>query len=302
MELERWAELSAAVSAIAVGWERRARDCHATALIVRVYLWAALFDRPISWACDARNWRPATRPAVLPDQSTMSRRARRKDFMAFLERVGERMNGKDAAPGPVMAVDGKPLELPNHTSDPDATWSRGVSRTSVGYKIHAIDSGNPMPDAFAITTLNTCEKRMAARMVNRLAPGPAGFGYILGDAHYDASWLFDHCHGHGLQLVCPRAKPGTGRGHHYRSPHRVRAIDMLESPAGVNPFGADLYDRRTDVERAFAGLTCFGGFAVKVMTLGKPSCHRRRGGMGLSSAWPGGCQRTVMPLSPRLAA
>jgi hypothetical protein len=225
-------------------------------VIVRVHLWAALFDRPISWACKRGNWTTATRPAVLPDQSTMSRRTRRDDFMAFLQRVGTRLNGKPK-PGLIKVVDGKPLELPNHTTDRDATWSRGVSRTSIGYKLHAVCSaGNAMPDALAITTLNVCEKRMAARMVRRLA----GEGYLLADAHYDASWLFDYCNHHGRQLVCPRAKPGTGIGHHYVSRHRLRAINMLESPAAVNPsFGSDLYDVRTDIERDFSQLVCFGG-------------------------------------------
>jgi DDE family transposase len=214
MELERWAELSAAISAIADRWTRHPKDRHSTALVVRVHLWAALFDRSISWACKPRSWTDATRPVVLPDQSTMSRRTRRADFMAFLERVGTRLNGKPRAGGGgggggggglVKVVDGKPLELPNHTTDRDATWGRGVSRLSIGYKIHAVCSGNPMPDAFMITTLNVCEKRMAGRMVGRLTGG----GYLLGDAHYDASWLFDYCNHHGRQLVCPRAKPGT---------------------------------------------------------------------------------------------
>ena len=157
----------------------------------------------------------------------MSRRTRRADFWPFLQRVGRRMNGK-VEPALVKVVDGKPLELPNHTTDRDATWGRGVSRTSVGYKLHAIFSGNPMPDAFAITTLNVCEKRMAARLIRRLA----GCGYLLGDAHFDASWLFDDCHDHDHQLVCPRAKPGTGEGHHYVSPHRRRAIAMLVKTDG----------------------------------------------------------------------
>ena len=254
MELERWAELSAAISAVAGGFGRRKRDRHSTALIVRVHAWAALHDRPISWACEGGNWSAGTRPGALPGQSTMSRRVRRPDFEEFQRRVGRHMNGRPR-PALLKVVDGKALELPNHTTDRDATWSRGVSRTSVGYKIHAIVSGNPMPDAFAVTTLSVCEKRMAARMVRRAAGG----GYLLGDAHFDASWLFDHCRHHGHQLVCPRAKPGTGLGHHYVSPHRRRAIDMLEAPAAVNPFGPGLYDRRTDIEREFSGLVCFGG-------------------------------------------
>ena len=184
----------------------------------------------------------------------MSRRTRRDDFELFLEQVGKRLGGK-AAPGLVRVVDGKPLELPNHTTDRDATWGRGVSRTSVGYKFHAVFSGGAMPDAFAVTTLAVSEKDMAARMVGRLG----GHGYLLADAHFDASWLFDYCRHHGFQLVCPRAKPGTGTGHHYVSPHRLRAIRMLEPPAGVNTFGPDLYARRTDIERQFSQLVCFGG-------------------------------------------
>ena len=254
MELELWSETSAAISAVAVGWARHARDQHSTASIVRVYHWACLHDRPISWACRPANWKPSVRPEVLPDQSTMSRRTRRADFMDFLKRIGERMNGGKAKPAMVKVVDGKPLELPNHTTDRDATWSRGVSRTSVGYKLHAVFSGNPMPDAFAITTLNVCEKQMAARLIRRVE----GFGYLLGDAHYDASWLFDDCHDHNHQLLCPRAKPGTGEGHHYVSPHRRRAIAMLEVPGAVNGFGHDLYDQRTGIERDFSQLVCFG--------------------------------------------
>lgn len=253
MELELWAETSAAIAAVAFAWPRHPRDRHSTALIVRVYHWAALHDRPVCWACHPANWTAATRPSILPDQSTVSRRTRRADFERFLQRVGQRMGGT-GRPAMVKVVDGKPLELPNHSRDPNATWSRGVSRTSLGYKLHAIYSGGPMPDAFAITTLNVCEKRMAARMVKRVR----GCGYLLGDAHYDASWLFDACRRLGHQLLCPRARPGTGEGHHYVSPHRRRAIAMLEVPAAVNRFGSDLYDRRTDIERGFAQLACFG--------------------------------------------
>lgn len=253
MELEFWSELSAAVSAVSLDIPRRSGDLYSTALIVRVHLWSVLHDRPTCWACERRNWNPRTRPAGLPDQSTMSRRMRREDFMPFLQRMGERLNGRIKTVW-VKVIDGKPLELPNHTSDPDAAWGRGVSRTSVGYKLHAVFSGNPMPDALAITPLNVCEKQMAGRMVKRLGGG----GYLLGDAHYDASWLHDWCHAHHHQLLCPRAKPGTGIGHHYNSPHRRRAIDLLEMPRTINRFGPDLYQQRTAIERDFSQMSCFG--------------------------------------------
>src|SRR5579884_3332108 len=194
MELERWAELSEAICAVAAGCKRHLKDRYSTGLIVRVYLWAALHERPICWATLAGNWTGSTCPAVLPDQSTMSRRTRREDFMAFLKRLGQRLNGR-TKPALMKLMDGKALELPNHSSDRDATWGRGVSRLSLGYKLHAICSGHPMPDAFVITSLNVCEKKMAARMLPRLGGG----GYAAADAHFDASWLYDLAHHHGHQ-------------------------------------------------------------------------------------------------------
>jgi Transposase DDE domain len=253
MELELWADISQAICAVQRQLPPQPRDTHTTALIVRVHLWAALHDRPTCWACNPRHWTSHTRPALLPDQSTMSRRTRRGDFEPFLQLIHERLNGK-CQPGLIKIVDGKPLELPNHTTDRDAAWGRGVSRMSVGYKLHAICSGNPLPDAFAITPLNVCEKRMAARMIRRVG----GAGYCLADGHYDASWLYDVCAHHGYQLLCPRAKPGTGIGHHYQSPGRLRSIQLLEPPGGLDGFGPMLYRLRTAIEREFSQMVSFG--------------------------------------------
>jgi Transposase DDE domain len=255
MDMEFWAELSRAISDVDQRITPNRRDTHRTSLIVRVHLWSALHDRPTCWACRKENWTSQSRPRWLPDQSTLSRRMRRKDFEQFLVRMGRRLNG---APRQQLLkiVDGKPLELPNHTGDPDARWGRGVSRQSVGYKLHAIySSQNPMPDAFIISSLDVCEKKMAGRMIKRVK----GAGYVLGDSHYDASWLFDCCSDHEHQLLCPRGRPGTGLGHHYQAPDRLRAIDLLEPPAQINPFGLKLYARRKNIEREFGQLVCFGG-------------------------------------------
>jgi hypothetical protein len=253
MELELWTVLSQAICDVQRKLKSNPRDTHRTSLIARVHFWAALHDRPTMWACDRKNWTSKTCPENLPDQSTMSRRTRREDFQIFLQAMQQRLNGK-AHEHLLKIVDGKPLELPNHTSDPDARWGRGVSRLSVGYKLHAIWSENPLPDAFVITPLDVCEKQMARRMVKRVR----GFGYLLGDGHYDASWLYDLCHYHNHLLVSRRAKPNTGIGHHYQSPHRLRSIELLESPAGINEFGPSLYRQRTGIERKFSNMMSFG--------------------------------------------
>lgn len=254
MELELWTELSQAICDVQRDFKFNPRDVHPTARIARVHLWAALHDRPTIWACKRGNWTAKTCPQELPDQSTMSRRMRRDDFQEFLQALQQRLNGKPQR-HLLRMIDGKPLELPNHTGDPDAGWGRGVSRTSVGYKLHMIYSGNPMPDAFAITSLDICEKQMAARMIKRIR----GSGYLLGDGHYDASWLYDFCRYHNHVLVSPRPKPGAGIGHHYQSPQRLRSIQMLEPPGGLDKFGPSLYRGRTAIERQFSQISCFGG-------------------------------------------
>jgi hypothetical protein len=254
MDLQIWAEVSAAISDVRQRFPVRARDTHDTARVVRVHMWSVLHDRPTVWACKPENWSDATRPEALPDQSRMSRRMRRADFEEFMELLTRRLagRGRDAL---VKLIDGKPFELSHNTTDPDAKWGRGVSRTAKGYKLHAIHSGGDLPDAFAITPLDACEKQMAARLIKRAGGG----GYLLGDAHYDASWLFDRCADHGHQLVCPRSRPGTGKGHHYHAPDRLRAIDMLEPPADVNDFGPSLYAMRSGIERRFSTMVCCGG-------------------------------------------
>ena len=253
MELELWAELSQAICDVQRGFKFNPRDKHPTARIVRVHLWSALHDRPTLWACKVKNWTRRTCLDPLPDQSTMSRRMRRDDFQLFLQAMTRRLRGR-AREYLLKVMDGKPLELANHTGDPDAGWGRGVSRLSIGYKLHLICSGNPMPDAFVITSLDVCEKQMAARMIKRVK----GCGYVVADGHYDASWLYDVCRYHNHFLVSPRCKPGTGIGHHYQSPRRLRAIELLEPPGGLNAFGASLYRKRTEIERDLSQLTCFG--------------------------------------------
>src|SRR5205085_9308113 len=94
MEREFWSELSQAICDVAHRWEESRRFAHPTALIVRVHLWSALHDRPTSWACQSQSWDSRTRPAALPDQSTMSRRLRTPGFKQFMKALSARMAGK----------------------------------------------------------------------------------------------------------------------------------------------------------------------------------------------------------------
>ena len=257
MERERWTLLSGVVAEVDGGFVDDPRVVHATRVVALVHLWSAARDRPTSWACLRENWRGTPAPAGLPGQSTMSRRMRVPGFERFMLAVGRRLDALgEAAPTLVRVVDGKPLEVPRHSTDRGSAMGRGVGAAARGYKLHAVFSNRPMPEAFAVTPMNVCEKKAAARLIGRVDAGCGG--YLLADAGYDASVLHDRALHAGMQLLCPRNKPGTGLGQHYQSPGRLRAMAMLEGPA-LNGFGRGLYARRTDVERRFAHLVGFGG-------------------------------------------
>jgi hypothetical protein len=266
MERERWSEIVAGIRALDREFDDIPGVEHRTATIVMVHTWAAFRDRSVSWACRRANWLGWKRPPGLPDQSTMSRRVRTPAFAQFQERLGQKLNQvfcrdclgqPDRPPAMLRIADGKALEVPAHSTDRDAAWGRGVGGVARGYKLHAIWADLPMPEAWTLTPLSVCEKRMCRRLLKRL-PEPAG-GYLLTDALFDKSQLHDECVYYGHQMLCPRIKPGTGLGHGYQSPHRLRSMAMLEPPIHASGFGLSLYAQRTRIERCFGNAVSFGG-------------------------------------------
>src|SRR5215207_4597401 len=70
---------------------------YSDAVIVLVLVWAALHDRPVSWACDGGHWAGCgrgRRPARLPSAATMSRRLRTVGALGLLARVLARLRDK----------------------------------------------------------------------------------------------------------------------------------------------------------------------------------------------------------------
>jgi hypothetical protein len=258
MEREYWSELTRAIVRVDRHWKDSARLKHRTSLIVRVHLWSVLHDRPMSWACDPRNWNDRDCPDDLPDQSTLSRRTRKKHrvmFESFLGAVAQRLSPQGPGAALLKQMDGKALTVAAHSTDPDARWGRGTGQQAKGYKLHLIRSEKPMPEQWTLTPLNIDERRMAKRMIKRLR----GAGYLQADSNYDDNKLHDCAAAANHQLLAPRRIPGVGLGHVYQSPHRIRAIEMLESPAQVNDFGPRLYRRRRQIERDLGNLASFGG-------------------------------------------
>ena len=271
-----WAELSATISAVDARWKDSPRLTYRTAVIVRVHLWSVHHDRPTMWACDAENWDARRRPTALPDQSTMSRRTRGrhgKRFEAFLDAVSAKLGqGVQQQPSSqqqpielVKILDGKPLTVAAHSQDPDAAWGRGAGQQSKGYKLHAVIAASavvrPMPLQWALTPLNVDERTIAPRLIRRLDGG----GYLLADANYDAWHLYRHAAAANHQMLSPRKSvhvknaAGLSRRRRCHGQERVRSIEALEPPAGINRFGPEVHRLRRGIESSFGNLTGFGG-------------------------------------------
>jgi DDE family transposase len=250
MERELWPPLYRLLLDTAKGFSQKYVQ-HQPWVLVAVVLWAALHDRPVSWACRKRHWSTTTlRPGRLPSPATLSRRVDGVAVGLFWRALEQRLRDS-GRPALVAVVDGKPLPVGGNSKDPDARFGRGAGCLAKGYKLHAIEAGRPMPEAWEVTPLNAGEKAVAARLVGQLGYG----GYLLGDGNYDASYLYDAAHRQGYQLVAPfRKGAAPGSGKHYQSPHRLRGIALMRSP-----FGRALYRARTAVERAFGHASCFAG-------------------------------------------
>ncbi len=218
-------------------------------IIVLVFFWAALHDRPVKWACDEENWATTTlRPATIPSQSTVSRRLRRVDTAMLMRSIVQWLR-ETGDPRLIAVIDGKPLPIGGASQDPEAHCGRGAARLAKGYKLYAVYDGRPIAAAYRVHAMNINEDKVAEEMITDLTGG----GYLLGDGEYDANAVYDAAGAAGYQLLAPREDPQAGLGHHYQSPYRLRCIALMRTP-----FGQEVYGLRGSIERDFGHLTSFG--------------------------------------------
>ena len=251
MERELWPRLYRIVREVEASIRQKTVR-YQPGIILAVYFWAVLHDRPVSWACDERNWTTPLRPGWLPSPATMSRRLRSLAVAALLRAIEVRLR-ESQEPELLRVIDGKPLPVGGLSHDPDARCGHGAGKIAKGYKIDAIWAGRPVPEAWLVLPMNVNEAVPAPGLI--ATAGTFGEGYLLGDSQYDSSALYDAAKAAGLRLVAPRKDPEAGISPgHYQAPDRLRAIDSLR-----RPFGEDLFVLRGSVERCFANLTSFAG-------------------------------------------
>ena len=248
MERETWRILSDVLTRLDRNIHR-GRKRHSHGRILRVYLWAAVNNRAVYWACDPANWTGVRRPRQLPNQSTMSRRMRCADTRAFLRdfvRVVAMSLGRD---GLCKIIDGKPFTVARHSQDRDATFGRGAGGMARGYKLHAIYAHHDAPLAWTVTPLNRNESVVARELLPQLR----GEGYLLGDAQYEVNRLHELAAANGHVLIAPRRRSkAKGLGHRHHSEYRKQCMARIKEPT---PFITDLMTHRRTIETRFANLT-----------------------------------------------
>lgn len=232
---------------------RRADQDYQDDVIVRVWYWAVIHDRPVSWACRREHW-PIWWRAGLPSDSTMSRRLRSASVQQLLHQVERRVTAP-TDPGLFWKIDGKPLVISGCSKDRQAGYGRAAGGQAKGYKLHAVVGPRGTLASWRIAPMNKDERVMAERLLKTAAIQ----GYVVADGNYDSNRLHAVCDRRGnLQLVTPRRYgPGRGTGHRRQTPGRLRNIALVEGPCPR--FAEGLLHDRDEIERNFGQLTNWGG-------------------------------------------
>lgn len=249
MERDLWKRIVTALRAVS---HRRPRNAeYHDGQILAVLLWAALHDRPISWACRRENWPAQAHRRSLPDQSTMSRRLRHPMLLNSLDQVLQRIQ-RSFSNSEILIVDGKPLELSEYTGDPDARTGRGAGRYAKGYRLSVIIDAMDRVLAWSVSPMNTGESVVARQLVECLE-GSEKPRQLLGDAAYDSNPLYEAASAKAIRLRAPRKKQGA-LGHRNHHPDRISNFREMKSNATRRVHRA----ARASVERFFGALASFG--------------------------------------------
>lgn len=146
---------------------RGVRFRYSDVMIVLVWYWAVIHDRPVSWATQSSNW-PIWHRGPLPSNSTMSRRLRRASVKRLLDEVERRITAPNR-PGVFWKIDGKPLPISGCSKDRQAGYGRASGGNAKGYKLHAVIGNDRSIAAWRIAPMNKDERVMASRMLKTAA-------------------------------------------------------------------------------------------------------------------------------------
>lgn len=222
-------------------------------LIVQMYFWTVAHDRPRCFAAKRENYSTIFRPRRLPSYSQFCRRLHEPRVLAMIEHVHHRLA---ASPQPVSLafIDGKALPVSESSKDPDARTGRGHGKFSRGYKLHALVSADGRIQCFAVRPMNDAEPRVSREVIfPLLAPGVV----VIGDGNYDSKFLYEIARERGAWFFAPpKQAPQQRRSWKKTNAARREAVEVWEQQPEL---ARKVYKLRTEIERVFSRLSCYGG-------------------------------------------
>lgn len=253
MDRDIWIVLQCAVAIVCrrLGRPRR-RFRYSDRLIILMWLWAVMHERPLSWACERSSYSSLMRPRRLPSVSQFCKRLASPRFLrarAMLQELLAERGRSDL----LSFVDGKALVINDYSTDPDARNGVASGKFRFGYKIHARVSQSGFLVEYRVLPLNEGEPNTARRLLRHLPRRSV----VLGDANYDSQHLYAAVRARGSQLLTRM------KGHSLRSkditrtaPSRLEALTAWRSQPSLCE---QAIHERDQIERRFGNLTSFGG-------------------------------------------
>ena len=184
MERELWKVVYTALKKVARRFDQKYVQLQPWR-IAAVLLWAALHDRPVSWACDKRNWRTTRREARTAPLPGHHEPTGPEDLLRPVpQRPGRPNSRATGQPAWALVVDGKPLPVGTVQQGPRRQVRR---RSARGTSCTRSGAAGCLPEAWEVTAAREYEGAVAERLLTQVR----GKGFLLGDGNYEASRVYD---------------------------------------------------------------------------------------------------------------
>jgi Transposase DDE domain len=221
-------------------------------LIILLWLWATLHDRPLCWACRPSSYGSMFRPRRLPSVSQLCKRLNTERFERAKLILHEILSAK-SRDDLLSYLDGKALVINDYSTDPDARNGIASGKFHFGYKLHARATKSGFLPEYRVLSLNEGEPNTARELLTQLRPG----SLVLADCNYDSRYLYRAVADRGSALLT-RLKGRSRQSNNLRKmgPARRAALQTWQT---IPNWCERAIHERDEVERIFAHLTSFGG-------------------------------------------
>lgn len=254
MDQHQWAVLRRVIRRVTRSIPPLPRARFSDHLIVCLYFWAVLHDRPVAWAVRDFYYNRAFCPRKVPSVSQLNRRVASERFGLILQRVHEQLRGDSRHKG--FCIDGKPLCVSPVSQDKDARRGHVPGGMAKGYKLHAVVASDGNIPVFCVMPLNTHEMPVARQMLRRLDHDLTGT-LVMADGNYDAHVLHkDVARRGGFLVTRPRGRARHPVTRRQMGPARRLLIDLWDYCPGLMK---RLYRHRRRVEGRLGNLTAIPG-------------------------------------------